>query len=375
MRCTETGDGKRARWRKAAGAVSASRVRKREPRTPRQRAADKLRQSEINYLRNAAGLPYTGALPRNKSQRAKLEAAGFIDPDGNITDHGRDALRRRDALDDKSDPTVSTGQPESFRFSGMDRAAEVAKEWAARDIDYEGRRRAKQKTPYDQELAEIAKRQGFDHRPQIGTREEVDKAVAAGWTEVWRGVQDSEHKTAADINGDMRDGHFQPGRGMYGNGVYTSTRRITAETYRGRDPYGSHPKQGYAPGCDFTEEDLEGVASPDSLLRIAIDPAARIVDYNDLVAEQKDWLRQNNDLVTDGVERNGAGVALGDPGRFAAARGYDAVRVVNRADGSFYPGWKESDDLDGLVPWFDQADQYVVLNRTIMMIQRVEDPP
>jgi hypothetical protein len=110
MSCTSI-DGKRSRWRKTLGAVSQSRIRKRTPRTAQQKAADKLRPSEINAMRAAGGLPQNGPLPRQKRQYKKLTEAGFLDDQGNLTAAGREALRRRGALDDTSPaPTpASTG--------------------------------------------------------------------------------------------------------------------------------------------------------------------------------------------------------------------------------------------------------------------------
>lgn len=260
-----------------------------------------------------------------------------------------------------------TRGPRSVHHAGRDITDAVIAEFDGQQVDYEGRRRATRESPYDVHLARIAGMQNFNAKPQIGTRRRLDKAVAAGWTEVWRGVQDGKDRTAADINGDLREGHFQPGRGLYGNGCYTSARRMTAETFRGRDPVGNRP----ATGGDFTDADLEGDGDPDSLLRIAIDPRARVIDYNDLVAEQTEWVNGDGAALRD----TAAGRLLADPGRYATARGYDVVRVVDRADGSFYPGWEESDDPDGLVPGMRQADQFIVLNRSVMMIQRVEDQP
>jgi hypothetical protein len=222
-------------------------------------------------------------------------------------------------------------------------------------------------------MARIASEQGFDNRPGVGTREEVDAAVAAGWSEVWRGVQnfygtnDNEQRLAVDINGDLREGPFQPGRGHYGNGVYTSLRRMTAETYRGREPRGNRPEHGTT---DFSEADLDGVAAQDSLLRIALDPAARTVDYDDMRRERDEWLAANPGIT----ESNPAAAAVfSDLGRLAAARGYDAMVVRGRADGSYYPGWEEMEDYENTGP--TAADQWVVFNRTVMLIQRAEDEP
>lgn len=137
MECIARDDGQRARWRKKAGAVSASRVRKREPRTAHQRAADKLRPSEINALRRAAGLNWDGAMPRNKSQFKKLVDAGFLDDYRTITDAGRGALRRRGALDPAPDGATPKAEPSTTRAlepaaaaPAEDRSAESGVDWS-----------------------------------------------------------------------------------------------------------------------------------------------------------------------------------------------------------------------------------------------------
>jgi hypothetical protein len=297
--------------------------------------------------------------------RDRARAAGIKPPKG---------ARKADlakALADREGRQGPEG-PESARYPGRDRAEEIARGLAGAEVEYEGRRRTSYSTPFDVHMVQVGREQGFQHPPQVGTREEVDAAVAAGWTEVWRGVQafngtrDEHRRTAADINEDMRSGPYEPGRGQYGNGIYTSVRRMTAETYRGREPRGNHSEHGAG---DFVEADLEGDAPPDSLLRIAIDPAARTVDYDDLIRERDEWMAANPELMSSDAARN----VLSDPGRFAAARGYDAMVVRGRADGSYYPGWEDMEDYENTGP--TAADQWVVFNRTVMMVQRAEDEP
>lgn len=214
---------------------------------------------------------------------------------------------------------------------------------------------------FDVQLERIGARQGFDALPKVGTRAELDEAVRSGWTESWRGVVGSESgATAAQINARLRTGAYEPGRGIYGNGYYTSERRMTAETYRQREPKTNFPAGG---GADFEPSDIEGEQEPDSLLRIAIDPAARVADYDELLAEQERWLKS----VEPGSP---AALAFADVGRFAAARGYDVIRIAGKhTDGGFYPGWEDAeDDMGGAV-------QYAILNRARALIQRAQDIP
>lgn len=244
---------------------------------------------------------------------------------------------------------------------GQDRLAELVAQVEANPLTSAQLGARNREARFDVALAEVAAKQGFDGLPQIGTAAELDDAVASGWTEVWRGVQGSSQSTAAAINGRLRTGAYEPGRGLYGNGWYTSVRRITAENYRGREPKTNFPAGG---GADFELSDLDGPQEPDSMVRFAISPQARVVEYDELKSLRDKWLAgqagKNPELRA----------YFSDLGRFASALGYDAFRVPGSAggDGGYYPGWEEADDPGG-------ADQFVILNRTAVLIQRAEDVP
>lgn len=258
-------------------------------------------------------------------------------------------------------PRVTPTVPAHKLSKGRDQLADEARRLDAGTTSFGDIVRRSKTAGWDPSLAEIGRRQGFDGLPQVATRGDLDRAVASGWTEVWRGVVGSDSGlTPAQINGRFRSGPYEPGRGQYGNGWYLSERRITAECYRGRDPLGNQPAGG---GADYELSDLSGEERPDSLLRMAISPAARVVDYDELVEERNRW------LLGRPVDQTSAKV-LTDVGRFAASRGYDVVRIgPDHPDGSFYPGWEDAEDEVG------GAVQWIVLNRTAVMVQRAEDVP
>jgi hypothetical protein len=259
-------------------------------------------------------------------------------------------------------PAVVTPPPPSppalkRGVQGKDRLAELTAQSKANPISLADLRARNEKARFDVALAEIGAKQGFDGLPQVVTRAELDAAVASGWTELWRGVQGSYTHTAAAINGRLRSGAYEPGKGLYGNGWYTSERRITAEGYRGREPKTNFPAGG---GADFELSDLDGPEEPDSLVRFALGPDARVIDYDELTALRDKWL---SGQIGDPALR----AYFSDPGRFAASLGYDAIRVpAGRGDGGYYPGWEEEDDPGG-------AMQIIILNRTAVMVQRAED--
>lgn len=291
---------------------------------------------------------------QDRSLEELQDTAADVGIDPGDSSRNRLAVRLASVLAGGPDPVG----PVSVRAAGSDQTDTLSADLDQDRAGFDARSKAAFNAPYDLHLEWLTERAGFNARPQVASREELDAAVSAGWAEVWRGVTNGGGKTASEINTGLREGVFEPGRGNYGNGVYTSTRRNTAETYRGVEPRVNHP----ARGDDFTPDDLEGDPPPDSLLRIAIDPTARVGDYDQLLAELNQW-RADRPSATPSAD------TFADVGRYATARGYDVVRVVGHDDGGFYPGWEESDgDEPG-------ADQYVILNRSAIMIQRPEDAP
>ncbi|WP_250029782.1 hypothetical protein [Paractinoplanes maris] len=194
--------------------------------------------------------------------------------------------------------------------------------------------------PWDESLQKIVNEQGFDAPPLVGDPEDLDAKISDGWVEVWRGVVDSPTATAGQQLDEFRTGEFRPGKGIYGNGMYTSTRLETAEEY--------------------------GIGG--AVVRLAVDPGARIVDHADLMKEFKAWKRTlpnrgqstiNQLLMLPTTDADALlKVLANDEGRFAAARGYDVIRVSRRDDGA--TNYKVGQR---------QADQYVVLNRSAVMVE------
>lgn len=137
--------------------------------------------------------------------------------------------------------------------------------------------------------------------PHAVTHDEIDHLVADdGYREVWRGVNGTSRTPASEYVDQFLTGDHYPGLGVHGNGTYTSTIRSTAESYG------------------------------EGLIRIAIPPDARIIDVNDLadLREQakSEWLavRGSYDSNTQRLIDN----ILWEPGRFAAAAGYDGFTVA-----------------------------------------------
>lgn len=244
------------------------------------------------------------------------------------------------------------------RVRGRDLSGDVRAEYDAvmkpgqwfqdADTRYDAAQENSRGTPLDGVLTLLARNQGYG-LPETVTPEEMDRRMAAGWSVGHRGVRPyggraaETHPTesvlsvgaipAADAQEQIRqfreDPDFQFGSGIYGNGVYFSVDPDVARTFAVADP--DRPKQRTDAGATF---------------RVAIDPAARIVDYDDLETELKAWHADPANTRPGNMT-----MVTADPGRFAAMMGYDVIRVRGRQDGHKV-GHKRS-----------KADQFVVLNR------------
>lgn len=203
----------------------------------------------------------------------------------------------------------------------------------------------------DIQLNILTERQGFG-KPTVGSAQDVEAAGQQGWQIAYRGVTSSEAK---QVMQSLRyDDDYKLGTGMYGNGIYTTVSADTAKVFAGRS-------------ARITARPSDSV-----MVRMAINPDARVIDYEQLIDHlaqvSKDVRERLDDAYARGREGHEdieifdrAGYLLGDPGRLAAALGYDAIRVPNQHDGgpNQYPPY---------------PDQYVILNRSILLIEE-EDLP
>ena len=209
----------------------------------------------------------------------------------------------------------------------------------------------------DEALGEIQRLQGFDGPPTVVSREEFDRAVAAGEvTETFRGVHGGGAQDQADA---YRDGDLYPGTGIYGNGTYVAMDRSQADAFAGRHP--------------------EGDPAAGAVLRIGLASDVRVVSLTGLRAEMSEYMARQSgrteqvqdldrqmrraaertDTIEDQVavynDYNGRKVAAAGPeylvsqdeGRFAALRGYDAIDV----------------------PGGQGGDQMIILNRTAVIVE------
>jgi hypothetical protein len=160
-------------------------------------------------------------------------------------------------------------------------------------------------------LKAIIQEQGFDGPPHVVTRRKLDRYVAAGEVELFRGVAD------ARFTDQMRAGDFFVGRGGEIDGAYAAA-----------GPHALEVARGYARG---------GV-----VIRMTLKQGARVRSWRELEALEAAELREHS-MPSDLIR-----VLYNDFGRLAAYLGYDAVHIVD----------------------FPEVDNYVVLNRTALRVQQ-----
>jgi hypothetical protein len=163
----------------------------------------------------------------------------------------------------------------------------------------------------------IIQEQGFDGLPHAVTRHELDHYVAAGEVELFRGV------TEARFAEQLRSGDFFVGRGGVFDGMYAAA-----------GPSALAVARHYAAHGDGT------------VIRMSLKAGARVVDgheFEDRVAAEWQHALRPGRIPSDALR-----VLYYSLSCSATYLGYDAVHVIE----------------------FPEVDQYIVLNRTALRVQK-----
>ncbi len=154
----------------------------------------------------------------------------------------------------------------------------------------------------------LIEEQGFDGLPHVISREELNRYIAAGEVEVFRGLADARYADA------FREGSFFVGRGPSGSGAYTAS---------GRD--------GLAVARQFAS------VGDGTILRMVIKSDARIVLLEELesctfrererrLIDLREWFAHGGRTRYEALV-NAAHAEYDDLGRYAAFAGYDVVSI------------------------------------------------
>jgi 8-oxo-dGTP pyrophosphatase MutT (NUDIX family) len=189
---------------------------------------------------------------------------------------------------------------------------------------------------YDDRLGAIMAMQGFDDTPTVATKAEIDRLLATGdYIEVWRGVNGGGGKSAAKINEEFRSGPAWNGRGVFGNGYYFATDKSIVRQY-----------------SDGTKN---------SVMRALI-PKTALVDTHEKLAKEAEKIAKPQSQAKGGRYEVGT---LYDPGRYAAAKGLDGIRI----DPIGYQGARGMSSHHVAKPG---KPAYNWLNRSVLIVQEAE---
>jgi len=162
----------------------------------------------------------------------------------------------------------------------------------------------------------VIQEQGFDGLPHVVARRELDRFVAAGEVELYRGV------TATPYAEELRTGDFFVGQGGFADGMSTVA-----------GPHALVIARQYAASVDG------------AVIRMSLKRGARVIDSLDLERQSTVALAAVR-ATDDHYETMRA--LYNDYGRYATYLGFDAIRIVEASD----------------------IDYYVILNRTAGRMQR-----
>lgn len=217
----------------------------------------------------------------------------------------------------------------------------------------------------------IYESQGFDGKPQVVSKDELDQAIKRGGVEMFRGVKPAEKKSAEAILEEFRSGpFFYAGSGgrMYGEGIYAGP-RSTAESFantRALDPNNRGAVTRLALRRDAR------VISYDDVRKLHLKSMPRVARDIQIQMDAELAKVNPNDfkLIEDirkkyfklQAEKAARSTALQDLGNYAALLGYDAI-IAKGAAGSTGPGRQAPSN-----------SYYVVLNRTAILVQDTSEP-
>lgn len=184
----------------------------------------------------------------------------------------------------------------------------------------------------DKILHMIMMDQGFDGPPEVCTKEELDQHIKDGETELWRGIADFQNRGYAE---QFRSGEVYAGQGTYGNGIYSSSKRSTADGFAGSQ--GKVLRMTIKKGSKVIR-----TVEANSIISQEQKAALQKLDSTDL-SKMPDTEFQRLTAIMDGSAQD-----YRDPGRWAASRGYDAMVRTLKPSGEQY---------------------YIILNRTAVRVE------
>lgn len=157
----------------------------------------------------------------------------------------------------------------------------------------------------DPVFVELARELGIDGPTQTVSRGEFAKLVKDGTigSVMYRGVQSTPDKSAMDIMEEFRSGPLFGGLGTFGNGTYMASGRSHARAY--------------------------GDGTRGSVAKFGLRRDANVITYRDLAQEFDQWHDEmfGKNATWEEYQGHPEYDVFGEMGRFAMARGYDAILI------------------------------------------------
>lgn len=188
----------------------------------------------VGYFKNGVkaktGTDRTAPVKSTAIKRSKVEAVEYLESrfDSVVAAHNKRAewadnlnFRGFEAYR-KARKKINPDLPKEEREKLLDEIGDRAE--AIREASY----RAKNKTIAHSLIEDLRKAQGFDGKPRLATRQEIESDDSL--IPMYRGVADASI-SAKQIVDRFRTGRHDVGSGIYGAGTYTAEKFSVAETY------------------------------------------------------------------------------------------------------------------------------------------------
>ena len=205
---------------------------------------------------------------------------------------------------------------------------------------------------HDPFLKSILIELGYDAKPILGSKEDIEQAVKEGGIDLWRGVSGTSPSIQAIYADSFKRGDLFVGEGFFGSGTYATPDTHIAATYAG---IGRDTPSGWT---------VDDESKKAGLVHMALRKGAKVIDANeafDLARKKfkyysetlpKRYVASRGDkgadpLVLDKLQAYAR--IYKDPGRAAALEGYDAISSTSELDG---------------------AGIYVILNRGALVVEQ-----
>jgi SPP1 gp7 family putative phage head morphogenesis protein len=190
----------------------------------------------------------------------------------------------------------------------------------------------------DPRLKALLDAQGFTAKPTVVSAAEFETLVQKGGVKVYRGVIGDDRLTAEQMVEMFKTGDMYVGTGVIGNGVYSGVNYEFVLKYA-MDKPGNVLEMVLSPTAKFMEHDVAEKGA--KALSTAFYDKAFGRSYSDPVMGQlvDTYVEAMGGIPTDNWkaiafrdELRELGWTFKDPGAYAAANGYDAIRYSDLAD-------------------------------------------